>query len=278
MRRTKASPAAGQLRCEGMNRARGGQSAGDGSAAARVTGRWWLCDRRLPMAAVLLMILAFTYAAPAQSDQPAEDAAAGESSDEAKQQRSLDELLGLEEEEDDTAGVAQREAQEELQRRLTQQEITDAFQEAIVKMHISAEQLDERFNTGLGTQRVQQEVLAKLTELIDEAKKQQCSGSSSSSSSSSASKPQPKPQPGKRSTSQGQRSEGPSSDSEAVEAPPMREGETNTVLEESRTEWGALPQRVRDALNQGRRDKYSSLYEQLTQEYYRRLAEEASSP
>ena len=278
MRGTRTSAAAGQLRCEGTNKPRGVHSASDGSAASRGTERWWLPDRRLAMTAVLMLILAFTHSAPAQTDQPADDAVAEESSDQQKPQRSLDELLGLEEEEDDTAGVAQREAHEELQRRLTQQEITDAFQEAILKMHISAEQLDERFNTGLGTQRVQQEVLAKLTQLIDEAKKQQCSGSSSSSSSSGASKPQPKPQPGKRSTSQGQRSEGPSSDSDAVEAPPMREGEINSVLEESRTEWGALPQRVRDALNQGRRDKYSSLYEQLTQEYYRRLAEEASSP
>jgi hypothetical protein len=40
-----------------------------------------------------------------------------------------------------------------------------------------------------------------------------------------------------------------------------------------RSEWGSLPQRVRDMLLQGRNEKFSSLYEKLTGEYYRRLAE-----
>ncbi|HRP63251.1 MAG TPA: VOC family protein, partial [Phycisphaerales bacterium] len=56
--------------------------------------------------------------------------------------------------------------------------------------------------------------------------------------------------------------------------PPMQEGDINTVFEESRSEWGSLPERVRDMLLQGRRERFSSLYEQLTREYYRRLAED----
>ena len=64
------------------------------------------------------------------------------------------------------------------------------------------------------------------------------------------------------------------SDSTEQEPPPMQEGDINTVIEETRTEWGNLPQRWRDALNQGKRDKYSSLEEQLTAEYYKRLAED----
>ena len=47
-------------------------------------------------------------------------------------------------------------------------------------------------------------------------------------------------------------------------------------LEEERTEWGNLPERVRDMLLQGSKEKFSSLYKQLTREYYRRLAEEGS--
>jgi hypothetical protein len=38
--------------------------------------------------------------------------------------------------------------------------------------------------------------------------------------------------------------------------------------------WGALPERLRDALTQGLSDRYSSLYEGATESYYRRLAEE----
>ena len=37
-----------------------------------------------------------------------------------------------------------------------------------------------------------------------------------------------------------------------------------------------LPERIREMLLQGKQETFSSLYEQLTQEYYRRLAEEGS--
>ena len=46
----------------------------------------------------------------------------------------------------------------------------------------------------------------------------------------------------------------------------MQQGDVDTVLEEGRTEWGNLPQRVRDMLLQGRREKFSSLYKRLTNE------------
>ena len=47
-------------------------------------------------------------------------------------------------------------------------------------------------------------------------------------------------------------------------------------LTESRIEWGRLPERVRELVLQGRRDRVSTIYERLTREYYKRLAEEAS--
>ncbi len=56
----------------------------------------------------------------------------------------------------------------------------------------------------------------------------------------------------------------------------MQQGDINTMIEEQRTEWGNLPQRVREMLLQGREEKFSSLYEELTREYYRRLAEDGS--
>jgi hypothetical protein len=51
---------------------------------------------------------------------------------------------------------------------------------------------------------------------------------------------------------------------------------TGGDLDESRVEWGRLPERVRELILQGRRDRVSTLYERITREYYRRLAEEAS--
>ncbi|MFM9146006.1 MAG: hypothetical protein ACKORL_11810, partial [Phycisphaerales bacterium] len=45
-------------------------------------------------------------------------------------------------------------------------------------------------------------------------------------------------------------------------------------FDESRAEWGRLPPRVREAVRQGLRDPMSAAYRRLTQDYYRRLAEE----
>jgi cation transport regulator ChaB len=45
------------------------------------------------------------------------------------------------------------------------------------------------------------------------------------------------------------------------------------VLAEGRTEWGTLPQRIREIMSQARRDRVSALYQEATEAYYRRLAE-----
>ncbi|MHC5113106.1 MAG: hypothetical protein ACYTGP_01600 [Planctomycetota bacterium] len=211
----------------------------------------------------------------AQDDAPAK-----------KKPPSLDELLGLDEEtEEETEGapaerVADEDAERELQRRLNEEEIGDAFEVAIRQMGVAAEQLDQHFDTGLGTQRVQEEVLDKLAFLLDAAKKQNASNSSSSSSSRQQSRQQQEQQPGEQKSQQSQQGpdqRGAESNANAEAPPPEQTRDLNTVLDESRTEWGNLPQRVREVLLQGRREKFSSLYEQLTREYYRRLAEEGSS-
>jgi hypothetical protein len=170
---------------------------------------------------------------------------------------SLDELLGIDEEAGEGASaaeVADRAAQEELQQRLDEEEIRNAFAEAVHKMAVAAKQLDEHFDTGLGTQRVQEEILARLDELVSEAKKQQSRGGGGSSATSAARSSAPAPA-GRKAPSQPGAPQ-PASDSR------------------DETEWGNLPERVRDMLLQGRREKFSSLYERLTREYYRRLAEE----
>ena len=49
------------------------------------------------------------------------------------------------------------------------------------------------------------------------------------------------------------------------------------ALDGSGSEWGNLPPRIRDLLRQGKQDEYSTIYERLTAEYYRRLAEDSNS-
>lgn len=192
---------------------------------------------------------------------------------------SLDELLGLDEEDvttdDSAAETAERERQEELERHLQEQEIAEAFTMALEQMELSATLLDESFDPGIGTQRIQEDVLANLDRLIEEAKNQQGGNPSSSSSSSSSSQQSPgrnqQQQEGQESQQPGQPQDG---EGDGSGGQPARQGaDPNDMIEETGTEWGNLPDRIRDMLFQGSRDTFSSMYDQLTSEYYRRLAE-----
>jgi hypothetical protein len=152
-------------------------------------------------------------------------------------------------------------------------------------MGVAADLLDAKFDPGLGTQRVQEDIIAKLAQLLDQAKKNKSNTSSSSSSSSQQQQQQQqKPQdPGKRNNQQqpkdnpsDQRNQNPSDNRSEMDSPAPQDPDPNAILEETRSEWGNLPQRVRDMLLQGRKDKFSTLYERMTEEYYKRLAEEGS--
>src|SRR5690606_2110250 len=89
-------------------------------------------------------------AAPPPQQQ---DDTGAQTSDESQQQEqkqgapSLDDLLGIEGDQQDrsAADAAQRDNEEELRRQLNEEEIRDAFEQAIKKMSISAELLDQRF-------------------------------------------------------------------------------------------------------------------------------------
>jgi hypothetical protein len=197
---------------------------------------------------------------------------------------SLDDLLGIEEDEDtgeaSAAEAAAREQRERLERALAERELKDLFTQAIADMSISADLLDESFDAGLGTQRVQETILSRLETLLEQARKMQNQQSSSqSSSSSSRSEQQQEQNPGQRSNQQSQTTPGSQrqdqpGDSQEGEPPPVQDEVVNPMIEETRTEWGNLPEREREMMRQGSREKYSSLYERLTQEYYRRLAED----
>lgn len=188
---------------------------------------------------------------------------------------SLDDLLGIggDESARSAAEAARRDTQEELRRQLAETRITDALEVAFEKMSISAELLEEKLDSGLGTQRIQEEILAKLDELIDQARRQQLMAMASPSPSGSSRGQTP---PADQSKNAGRQSNARSADSRTGGPPPRQDGDINRVLDETRSEWGHLPRRVRDMLLQGRNDRFSGLYRRLTEEYYRRLAEEGS--
>ncbi len=189
---------------------------------------------------------------------------------------SLDELLGLDGLQDNAAEQAARQNQEELERRLSDLELGDVFDVALEKMAISAELLDGDLNSGLGTQRVQEDILARLDQLIDIAKQMSQQQQMSSSGGGSG---QGKPKPGAEPQQQagGQRSESGDQGGHAVDPPPGQEGDINTIIEETGSEWGHLPERLREMFGQAQNSHISALYRKLTEQYYKRLAEEGSS-
>ena len=193
---------------------------------------------------------------------------------------SLDDLLGIEGDDGEAEQATEDAAQTELDQRLNDEEVSNVFLAAVERMREVATRLEEQFDTGLGTQRAQEDVLAKLAQLMDEAQQRGAEACSSPSASSSQQQQQQQ-NPGKRESSEQSESDEqqnnantPQDSSNDGQAPQGRTGELGTILEESGTEWGHLPTRIREMLLQGRRDKFSALYEQMTRDYYRRLAEE----
>lgn len=213
--------------------------------------------------------------------------------------KSLDELLGLPGSKPPAGGdgadetvsdPALAEAKRRLERGLNEAELDSLLRQALAGMESSAMRLGEATDTGLATQRVQEDVVAKLDQLIQEAKRRCKSGQSSSngSSSGSSSSEGKKQAAGAKPGERGDQKPGESktrSGSQRAKGDGNKEGEgpasvdpsdNQAALDESQAEWGALPDRVRDLIRQGSRDRIASIYQRLTQEYYRRMAEDAS--
>lgn len=210
------------------------------------------------------------------------------------QPKSLDDLLGVPTSEQTDAtkssgdDAAEREQKKRLERSLNEASLDDLVSRAVEGMKSAADRLGDGKDAGIGTQRIQEDVVKTLDRLLEEAQKQQKQKSSSSSSrrqsgkprdssadpneqngqQSSRSEPRPGAAAGKNSSSSTENSDG--------QRPPDQSAADGTELEEARIEWGRLPERIRELVSQGRRDRVSTVYERLTREYYRRLAEEAS--
>jgi hypothetical protein len=180
----------------------------------------------------------------------------------------------------------------------------DILQSALDDMARSAQLLEAK-EAGLPTRRAQQSVVRKLDELIATARRmqeqqqqqqQQQAGQSGGAQQrrnqrggqdrdqSSGEQPgQDEPRPGVDDQSRRRagdrdgngRPQGQRADAGAQE-PPEAVDPTDDMaqFDESRAEWGRLPPRVREAVRQGLRDPMSAAYRRLTQDYYRRLAEE----
>lgn len=186
---------------------------------------------------------------------------------------------------EDPAAVGK--ARQRVQRTLDEEEVESLLEEMLGDMQSSVDRLGSKADPGLETQRAQKGVVDKLDILIQQAqrKKQQKSSSSSSSSSSDSQRPQDNDQQKQDGSAQQNPTDAAARDHARNQRgesrpldPPGPEDPTDEqkMLDETRSEWGALPARVRELIRQGSRDRVASLYERLTQEYYRRMAEDAS--
>lgn len=165
----------------------------------------------------------------------------------------------------------------ELERRLSGRQVEENFLQAVTMMSDAAKRLGGAGDAGLTTQRVQDEIVRRLDQVIEAARaNQQQQSKSKSSSSQQQQQQQQRPTPQQQAKQQNQ--PGKDDNQGEVNPPAPQSGKVKELIESSAASWGALPQRVRDALLQGSGDRFSSLYQALTEEYYRRLAEEGKQP
>lgn len=165
----------------------------------------------------------------------------------------------------------------DLERKLTNAELADRFRDAVRQMGESADRIAKGNDIGLVTQRLQEEIIKKLDLIVQQSQNQNSSSSSSSSDQQSNQQKDPGRQQSSR--QQGKPSEqnqaGSGENKGEAMPPPGQDPQFKGRLDTARAAWGNLPERVRESLLQGSSDQFSSLYEAMTEAYYRKLAEEA---
>ena len=138
----------------------------------------------------------------------------------------------------------------------------------------TADRLEFSLDTGATTQRLQQSIIKRLEDLIEASQQQQQQQQQSQQQSQSQQQQQPN-QPQQQSQSQSDNPQGENRDERLPLGGPQ-DAELRDTLDAARAAWGALPERVREALQQGSEDFYSRVYNSLTESYYKRLAEEGT--
>ncbi len=211
-------------------------------------------------------------------------------------------------------------------RKLSSQDSSDAFEAAVQQMDDVVKMLAQLRDASPQTQRTQQDILAKLDQVIATAKKQPQPpgggdgegdpddsqsdpsgsdkpsssgdrGSQQNQSSSQRNNPQnnqgkdpgkdpgnnpklgpdgkplsqqPGQQPGQPNGQNGNQSD--PNNTTPGSAP--RTAADGSPLKSSRTEWGNLPPRVREQLLEGMSERFSPVYQEMTEAYYKRLGRE----
>lgn len=195
---------------------------------------------------------------------------------------SLDDLLEIEGTEGDSDAAIAESDRRDLDAALAEEKPADAFKAAVRDMLISSELLEDRRDTGLGTQRIQQRIIDRLQAMIDSANRQQQpqpqpqSGQSQSEQQDPGRQQQPQPEDGRQQAEQREQDRQGAQDGSSVQPPPPETADLEGALDGAGIEWGGLPPRMRELISQGTRDRVSEMYRSLTEAYYRRMAEEGN--
>lgn len=161
----------------------------------------------------------------------------------------------------------------DLDRLLSAAEMGDVFKQAVTLMNDAAKRLNDKQDSSVQTQRIQEDVVRKLDQLLASLDQQQQQQQQPQQQQQSQDQ-----KPGQQQKKQQQESaqqEQQASDPQEGDRPSLKQGTLKPQIDSARAAWGALPARVREMLMQGSGDRFSSRYKQMTEEYYKRLAEEA---
>jgi len=190
----------------------------------------------------------------------------------------LDDLLGIPGQTRSGDSNVADPSKADLDRLLTGEEIGDAFKEAVTLMGDAAKRLKDGKDASLTTQRLQESIVRRLDQLLSslDQQQQQQQSSSSQQQAQNQDKKQSLSVPNQQ---QGERKEENKNENDgmATTPPARRDGALRPGLEAVRSSWGQLPARVRDMLVQGSSDTFSSMYEKMTESYYKKLAEQGKA-
>ncbi len=194
----------------------------------------------------------------------------------------LDELLGLPSD-GSKPGPGTDVLRDDLNKRLADENPAELFEQAVALMNATAKRLDPAgtaatgaattADTSLDTQRLQEDTLRKLDAMIAQMRKQRQQQQQQRQQQQS---PQDQSEQQRQQQQQQQQSprQSQATDSANTDLPGRRDGALRPGLEAAKAAWGALPSRIRDLLMQGSGEKFSTPYEKMTEEYYRKLAEQ----
>ncbi|MBN8599097.1 MAG: hypothetical protein J0L78_15600 [Planctomycetes bacterium] len=183
----------------------------------------------------------------------------------------LDSLLGTKPDSPPPKPDAQDPSKKELDRQLSLKEQADEFARAVELMNETADRVEKENDAGLATQRLQEDILTRLDRLIKAAQQNQ---SKSKQQKEEESQKESQKNKNMRQQSQAQSKQAADQPGERADGPDRQEGALGNAPVAPPAAWGDLPAHVRDALMQGLSDKFSSMYQNMTESYYRKLAEE----